>query len=414
MVGYQPKKTFCSPGHYPLDQVKTSVLELDEATVEERQYEEYGEFDVLQEEPENIKDFAAEMSSLECTYDGCTTGAGGAKFKTPALEPAQAVEYLRFHREYAHGQHGATAGGCADKVQLSKIPRPEISGDCSQEDFKFFTRKWDQYVRSSNEKDGHKLKDQFTNCPDDTLISALYKALGDRIDTISVADLLKEIEVLAVVQQSNNINTLAMISAKQERDKPVIQFAARLRRLAAVCDLSVTCTCELKVSEVDKWVRKSLIGGRRPLKILGGKLTSGQVNKVQQDREDQRSCTYCGQKGHGKSPNIGVRKADCPAYGKKCAKCQQKGHYAGACKSRRGEKKDETQHDSKKTAAGTNNFTINMMKMSEKSGKISRVSQSANHIVLHKPLELEQDQTQQLNHLCHNLRASKAEATQRR
>jgi hypothetical protein len=86
--------------------VKTSVLELDEATMEERQYQEYGEFDVLQEELENIKDFAVEMSALECTYDGCTAGAGGAKFKTPALAPAQAVEYLRLHREYAHGQHG--------------------------------------------------------------------------------------------------------------------------------------------------------------------------------------------------------------------------------------------------------------------------------------------------------------------
>jgi hypothetical protein len=70
-----------------------------------------------------------------------------------------------------------------------------------------------------------------------------------------VTDLLKEIEVLAVVRQSNNVNTLAMISAKQERDEPVRQFAARLRGLAAVCDLSVTCTCRLKVSEVDKWVR---------------------------------------------------------------------------------------------------------------------------------------------------------------
>jgi hypothetical protein len=52
------------------------------------------------------------------------------------------------------------------------------------------------------------------------------------------------------------------------------------------------------------------------------------------------------------------------------------GHYAGVCKSRRGDKKDEAQHDSKKTTAGTNHFTINKMKMSEKSGKISRVSQS--------------------------------------
>ena len=228
------------------DQVKTSELELDEATVEEKQYEEYGEFDLLQEESENLEDIVAEMSALECTYNGCTAGEGGAKFRTPALAPAQAVEYLRFHREDAHGQRGAAAGGGAEKVQLSKIPRPEISGGCSQEDFKFFTRKWDQYVRSSNEKDDNKLKDQLTNIPDDTLRSALYKALGDRINTISVTDLLKEIEVLAV------------------------------------------------------------------------------VNKVQQDREDQRLCTYCGQKGHGKFPNIDLRKADCPAHGKKCAKCHRK------------------------------------------------------------------------------------------
>jgi hypothetical protein len=199
-----------------------------------------------------------------------------------------------------------------------------------------------------------------TNCPDETLRSALHKALGDRIDTISVTDLLKEIEVLAVVRQSNNVNTLAMISAKQERDEPVRQFTARLRGLAAVCDLSVTCTCGFKVSEVDKWVRMSLIGGlndedtkqevlskvdempldmtiifvearetgKTALKILGGRLTSGQVNKVQQEREDQRPCNYCGQKGHGKSPNIDIRKANCPAYGKKCAKYQREGYYA--------------------------------------------------------------------------------------
>jgi hypothetical protein len=57
------------------------------------------------------------------------------------------------------------------------------------------------------------LKDQLTNCPDDTIRSALYMAMGDRIDTISVKDQLKEMEVLAVVRQSNNVNTLAMISA---------------------------------------------------------------------------------------------------------------------------------------------------------------------------------------------------------
>jgi hypothetical protein len=49
--------------------------------------------------------------------------------------------------------------------------------------------------------------------------------------------------------------------------------------------------------------------------------------------------------------------------------------------TRKGDKKDETQHDSKKTTAGTNHFTINRMKMSEKSGKISRVSESTQNLM---------------------------------
>jgi hypothetical protein len=83
---------------------------------------------VLQEESENLEDLIAEMSALECTYDGCKAGEGGAKFKTPALATAKALEYLRFHREDAHGHCGAAAGGGPEKVQLSKIPGPEMSG----------------------------------------------------------------------------------------------------------------------------------------------------------------------------------------------------------------------------------------------------------------------------------------------
>ena len=74
------------------------------------------------EEYEHLDILFAEMSALECTYNGCTEGDGAAKFKTPALAPTQALEYLKFHREDAHGQHGVVTGGGANKVQLSKIP----------------------------------------------------------------------------------------------------------------------------------------------------------------------------------------------------------------------------------------------------------------------------------------------------
>ena len=80
------------------------------------------------------------------------------------------------------------------------------------------------------------------HCPDEALKKAVDRALGDRVENISLLDLLKEIETLAVVKQSNHVNTLALMTAKQEREEPVRQFVARLRGLAAVCDLTVTIT----------------------------------------------------------------------------------------------------------------------------------------------------------------------------
>ena len=128
------------------------------------------------EQPEINEHPNAAMAGLECTFVGCISDEAGGKFKTLTGDLASAITYLNQHREDVHGQPAGAAGG-ASKVQLSKIPRPEISGGCSQEDFKFFTRKWAQYVRSSNETDPTKLKDQLTNCTNDSLRNALYKAL---------------------------------------------------------------------------------------------------------------------------------------------------------------------------------------------------------------------------------------------
>ena len=118
-------------------------------------------------------------------------------------------------------------------------------------------------MRSSPGIEVAELRDQLFSCPDENLRTALHRSHGEKLSTITVADLLDEIKKLAVVRQSNNVNTLALMTAKQERDEPVRQFAARLRGLAAVCDLSVTCACTppTKVSMVDKLVCMSLIGG---------------------------------------------------------------------------------------------------------------------------------------------------------
>ena len=54
-----------------------------------------------------------------------------------------------------------------------------------------------------------------------------------------------------------------MISATQERDEGVRQFVARLRGLAAVCDLTIETKCSSnltnKVSAVDNWLLLLLV-----------------------------------------------------------------------------------------------------------------------------------------------------------
>ena len=184
-------------------------------------------------------------TQLECTVTQCDLGDGGAKWKTPALSENNAMKYLERHETNAHGQNDGggranVAGGAGGKSRLAKMPRPTISGGCSQEIFNFFISEWERYVRSSQVVDVSELRDQLFSCQDENLRIALQRSHGARLSTITVADLLGEIKKLAVVRQSNMVNTLALMTAKQQRDEPVRQFAVRLRGLAAVCDLSVT------------------------------------------------------------------------------------------------------------------------------------------------------------------------------
>ena len=66
----------------------------------------------------NISILLAEMSALECTYQGCTGGPGGAKYKTPALEPAMALEMLKMHDKNCHSQ---VAGPGAGSIYCAKM-----------------------------------------------------------------------------------------------------------------------------------------------------------------------------------------------------------------------------------------------------------------------------------------------------
>ena len=168
------------------------------------------------------------------------------------------------------------------------------------------------------------------------------------------------------------------MSAAQEHGESCRSYLARIRGLANVCKLSVTCTaadCVEQVSYTDTFVKYALIKGlvdnevreellsqspelnldqslafieakeqgKRSHKALEGHVASNEVHKVtayQQSKGEEvlgdhevkhKLCKYCGRTGHGESPSLSVREKKISAWNKECNKCHAKGHFKSRC-----------------------------------------------------------------------------------
>ena len=212
-------------------------------------------------------------------------------------------------------------------------------------------------------------------------------------------------------KQSNLVHTVALMSATQEREEGVRHFVARLRGLAAVCDLNIMtkCTCgkDVKVSAVDSWILLLLVKNMydtdirqevmskvtvmsldETIAFIEAKetslkatqtleksvLASGAVNQVQKENaNEQDKCKYCGNKGHGRNPNFDLKKSSCPAFNNRCKSCSRKGHFQDFCtkslpkeKSKKDHAENGTKDASKLNKIEIRNFSINNMGISTK------------------------------------------------
>ena len=301
---------------------------------------------------------------LECTYGTCDEGPDGSRWKTQRLSESLALQMLDRHL-LSHGMQVASLGssdGASNKSRFEKLHRPSLSAGTTMKDFKFFLQEWERYKRASGDTDVVRIRDQLLNCTDEKLRKHLSSTLGERILSISEKDLLSEIEILAVEKQSNLVHTVALMSAVQEKDEGVRHFVARLRGLAAVCDLTIlakcSCNLEVKVSAVDSWILLLLVKNlydadirqevMSKVKVMSlddtiafieaketslkashtldrSILASGTVNQILKEKvyDNGEKCKYCGNKGHGKNPNFDLKKASCPAFSNKCKKNAQ-------------------------------------------------------------------------------------------
>ena len=103
--------------------------------------------------------------------------------------------------------------------RLQKLVRPVLTTGCSQQDFGFFKDEWRRYAASTDTQNDALLRDHLLQCAETGLRKTLQNTIGaDRMSTITVIELMKEIEKAAVEKQSDLLNKVKLMEAKEERE----------------------------------------------------------------------------------------------------------------------------------------------------------------------------------------------------
>ena len=332
---------------------------------------------------------------LECTATDCNAGSDGSKWATPDLPPDAALRLLDLHRQDCHGAAAPTAvvggGEGGAKNKLVKLDRPKLNENCSQQDFEFFKTEWNAYYESTGRQSDKIMKDQLLQCADESLRKTIRMSLGSRAESISLGDLMEEVKTAAVEMQSDMLNEVRLMEAKQERNEPVRRFLARLKGLAGICQLKVKCACNETPSYADRIIHTTLVKGlvdnetkgeilskvdkftldqtvafvearetgQRSLAGLGGGGLAGQQIHVVRDYSGS-TCWRCGETGHTS------RFKGCKAMKATCGRCKKIGHFSKFCRSKDLKSKDQAEDTVKADMIEMNGLQLFSSRLSKK------------------------------------------------
>ena len=262
-------------------------------------------------------------------------------------------------------------GDTGPKAQ--KLQRPCIPEDCSEVQWAFFIDKWEDYKGFYKLTNKEEIYSHMRSCCSDSLQYKLYAATGGTAKTMTEGELLKEIKRLAVMKVNTAVHVKEFWELKQDPGEPVRQFKAKLQGKALSCDFgietSVACggcaaQATVKVSYMEEMIRHKIVTGLADADILQDVLSAdlkgleqtvvfvegkesgkkGQqslaspagINKVSSTppTTSQERCRFCRRSGHGANPGEAIRMSSCPAWNASCHKCDKKGHFKAACKSK--------------------------------------------------------------------------------
>ena len=247
---------------------------------------------------------------------------------------------------------------------MEKVRRPTVTAAGTSEEWSYFELRWSEY-KAATRLTGTDIVYQLLECCEDNLQKDLtFGALTSQDEQT----ILTNIKSLAVRQENIMVACVQLQQMRQDRDKPVRAFAARLRGQVSVCNYKKDCTCSLVVDFSDIMFRDTLIRGLEDEEICldvlgqpkqdislekvlqyvkakesGKRLLEGgtttttttqaaassykrrEKSKVQPCDNKSQACDYWGKMGHERSKHERMKK--CTAYNNTCAKCGLPHHH---------------------------------------------------------------------------------------
>ena len=123
-------------------------------------------------------------------------------------------------------------------VPAPRTPRPSISLDASEEDWRLFTFQWTRY-KNSTRLTPTAAADQLLSACSAELERRLFHLRGTSLSAITEDELLKQIKAVAVRGLHTAVHRRQFHSMRQGEGEDLAQFVARLKAKAALCDFKV-------------------------------------------------------------------------------------------------------------------------------------------------------------------------------
>ena len=315
----------------------------------------------------------APAAPIACSAPDCD-------YTVPAeADMATALQFLTLHIQTAHPKPpGPNLDRPITKVELR--PRPEVTMDTSEADWRFFLSEWKDYKRVTGIT-GQDILDELWSCMKGDLKRLAFDQGGKDNLTTEIL-MIARIYSLAVLELHTAVHTIHLHEAKQNKEESTKAFAARVQGIASSCHLTKLCTCRepVTVSFMEETVYHVVLAGLRDTEMqerclaaaylksvtnlqqllqfcsaeesskasngnsLIGALKSSyqrqrrsahfQKSDAKLNRPEVQTCANCGGTPHGKQGEPRWKtKADCPASKVICAKCGKIGHITVLCLS---------------------------------------------------------------------------------